>query len=61
MELSCASLGSLGVLWLGQLIHSADEQLSLLLAGSIGPLATAVLAGYWLRSRRARRVALGGA
>jgi hypothetical protein len=59
--LTAASLGSLGVLWLGQLIHSADEQLSLLLAGSIGPLAMAVLAGHWLRSRRARRVAIGGA
>jgi hypothetical protein len=59
--LAAASLGSLAVLWLGQLVHSADEQLSLLLAGSIGPLATAVLAGRWLRSRRSRRVALGGA
>jgi hypothetical protein len=59
--LAAASLGSLAVLWLGQLVHSADEQLSLLLAGSLGPLAGAVLAGRWLRSRRARRVALGGA
>jgi hypothetical protein len=60
--LAAASLASLSVLWLGQLVHSADEQLSLLVAGSIGPLATAVLAGRWLRRvHRGRRVALGGA
>jgi len=60
--LAAAGLASLSVLWLGQLVHAADEQLSLLVAGSIGPLATAVLAGRWLRRvRRERRVALGGA
>jgi hypothetical protein len=60
--LAAASLASLSVLWLGQLVHAADEQLSLLLAGSIGPLAVGVLAGRWLRrARRGRRVALGGA
>jgi hypothetical protein len=60
--LAGASLASLSVLWLGQLVHAADEQLSLLVAGSIGPLAAAVLASRWLRrARRERRVALGGA
>jgi hypothetical protein len=60
--LAAASLASLTVLWLGQLVHAADEQLSVLVAGSIGPLAVGVLASRWLRRvRRERRVALGGA
>ncbi len=54
---------SLLVLWLGQAVHAADEEVGLLLAGSIGPVLVTVLAARWLRrSRRARRVAtLGGA
>jgi hypothetical protein len=60
--LAAAGLASLFVLWLGQLVHAADEQLSVLVAGSIGPLAAGVLASRWLRRvRRERRVALGGA
>ena len=61
--LVASTLLSLLVLWLGQTVHAADEEVGLLLAGSIGPVLAAVLATRRLRrSLRARRVAaLGGA
>jgi len=61
--LVASTMLSLLVLWLGQTVHAADEEASLLLAGSIGPVLAAVLAARWLRrSRHARRVAtVGGA
>jgi len=54
---------SLLVLWLGETVHAADEEVGLLLAGSIGPVAAVVLAGRAARrARRLRRVAaVGGA
>ncbi|HEV8648866.1 MAG TPA: hypothetical protein VG276_05540 [Actinomycetes bacterium] len=61
--LVASTMLSLLVLWLGQTVHAADEELGLLLAGSIGPVLATGLTGRWLRrSRRARRLAtVGGA
>jgi hypothetical protein len=61
--LVASTLLSLLVLWVGQAVHAADEQVSLLLAGSIGPaLATMLIARRLCRGRHARQAAtVGGA
>jgi hypothetical protein len=61
--LVASTLLSLLVLWLAEVVHAADEEVGVLLAGSIGPVLALVLAGRALRRpRRGRRMAtLGGA
>jgi hypothetical protein len=55
--LTAATLASLLVMWVATVLHVGDELLGTLLAGSAWPVLTGALATWWLRRRRALRVA----
>ena len=59
--LALTSLLSVVLMRLGTALHATDEQVGLLLAGSIWPVLLALLAQRWLAARRrARRAAAAG-